>query len=147
MLIFLSLISNFREDDIFIFLFSIIGSMFLPDLFIGKFLHLLRNVNTDLWEYSKKYENRELRIFPKILGQAERMLFWIILYSSSSDFSPVITFFIAWIAIKTATNYKFWTDVKTEESHLGRALFCIYLIGNILSLVSVIFIFTLIGKL
>jgi len=131
--------------NFFILSVSFLASLFLPSLYIKRLLGLLRNKNDDLKKYSKKYENEELRFCPARLGEAERMLFWIILFFSS--YSQVITFFIAWVAIKTAINYKFWTGVKTKESHLGRALFCIYLIGNILSLISVIFIFALTEKI
>jgi hypothetical protein len=49
-----------------------------------------------------------------------------------------------WVGLKTATNYKLWFGVnQKEEGHLGRALFCIYLIGNSLSLIFVIFFYFL----
>lgn len=132
-------------NNMIISIISLIASIFLPDLFIGKYLSYLRKKDKKLEEFSKKYENENLRIYSKILGNFERIIFWTLLLTDS--YTALITFFVAWVGLKVATNYTLWSGLKDGEHHLGRALFLIFFIGNLLSLVSVILIVFLAGKL
>jgi len=130
---------------ILIGLLFLLSSAFLPSFIIKPVLDRLRNKNKNLKEYSDKHEREELREYPMKLGEIERLLFGVILLASS--YSSLMTFFVVWLGLKTATNYKLWVGVDTTDGHFGRALFCVYLIGNCLSILSVILFYFLFFQL
>ena len=120
----------------FVYIVSVLAAIYLPDIFIPGLLNYLRHKRSGVKEYARKYKEQDLRIYTKWLGDAERLLFWIIgLYGS---YESLVTFSIFWIGLKVATNYQLFLGIEKEERHFGRALFHISLIGSIASLVSVL---------
>ncbi|MBX4201163.1 hypothetical protein KW786_03510 [Candidatus Parcubacteria bacterium] len=118
-----------------VYMVSLLGAVYIPDVFIPSFLNYLRHKRPNVKEYAHKYKEQDLRIYTKWLGDSERLLFWMLAMFGS--YEGLVTFFIFWTSLKVATNYQLFLGIKKEERHLGRALFHISLIGNIASLVSV----------
>ena len=114
-------------------------SIFFPDLYIKP----LRTRWTNTIEKIQKINNQdikskeidELRPFPQFVGWVERFLFYAFLLV---DFSQFTIFLGVWLTLKTVITYKHWDD-----EHEGRAKFYIFLIGNGLSILSVMGFFFL----
>jgi len=120
-------------------LFILFGllAVFIPDFFIRPFLDRLKNPIKNMGGYA--LELPWLKYVPKIFGRVERGFIFLILALFSNSMSGLFNFIAVFIGIKLYVENKIWT--KEEHPHIARAQFLIYLMGNILSLASVLIIF------
>ena len=124
-----------RESLLMLFYgISFFLSIFLPDFFIPGILRRLRE------RLNIEDEKEEWRYLPKIVGRVERTLYWLFWFLLNSQ---SIIFIGIWLGLKTAGGYNVWLDNATGGkygAHKGRAKFLIFLIGNGLSIILVIFV-------
>lgn len=131
-----------------IFLSSLFIAIFLPSLYTQSILNDLRKgikrKERIIKKTKKIIEYEELKYIPKTLGELERLIFYtIICFLYPQNLSYFFIFFGVWIATKTYVTNKIWEEAGTKNFHIGRAKFLIYLIGNILSFISVGIIFAI----
>ncbi len=124
---------------IFTFLIFLLISIFLPDFYIPTVRNKLMDKVIGL--SGAKTENEKLFYIPKILGWMERILYYLFLLFFFDQF----VFFVGiWLTLKTVVTYKSWESPDSGGEtplHLARAKFIIFLIGNGLSIISVIVFF------
>jgi len=118
---------------------SLLLSIFLPEPFI-------KEITSDLKKPLEiKDEKKEWGYLPKIVGRLERFIYWWFLFLFPSDQSKLFAFIVFWISLQTYGGKELWSKSGEDifKYHRGRALFIVFLIGKVLSVLSVIIIYYL----
>ena len=123
-----------------IYIISFFLSILVPDLYIPEILKRFKS------KIEVKDEKEEWYFLPKCLGQIERAIYWLFWIFFTSQ---AVIFIGIWLALKGVGDFsRMWLGAKEEKGekyrvHKIRAKFNIFLIGNGLSIFSVIVIYVL----
>ncbi|KKP31159.1 MAG: hypothetical protein A2312_03290 [Candidatus Staskawiczbacteria bacterium RIFOXYB2_FULL_32_9] len=130
---------------IIIYFIFLLASVLVPDVYILSVKKFLTNKVKEL--STVKTESEKLFDIPQVLGWTERTLYYLFLAFFINQFA---IFLGIWLALKTIVTFKDWQaqstvtkKAKAGSGNIVKAKFSIFLIGNGLSIISVILFFFL----